>query len=78
MPNWAPDRETGTGGWAAGAIEGFRESVLPPDGDSAGGEMGEVIASSTGRMTAEDRRALVAYMRSLRPVENNLRQRPGS
>ena len=78
VPNVTPDRATGIGGWTAGDIEEFLASGLTPDGDSAGGAMGEVIASSTGRMTAEDRRALVAYMRSLRPVENNLRQRPGS
>ncbi|MBL8838281.1 MAG: c-type cytochrome [Alphaproteobacteria bacterium] len=78
VPNVTPDRATGIGGWAAGDLEEFLASGLTPDGDSAGGAMGEVISSSTGRMTAEDRRALVAYMRSLRPVENNLRQRPGS
>jgi hypothetical protein len=35
------------------------------------------VRESTSRMTPEDRRALVGYLRTLRPIENNLR-RPGS
>ena len=78
VPNVTPDRTTGIGAWSAGDLEEFLASGLTPDGDSAGGAMGEVIANSTGRMTPEDRRALVAYLRGVRPIENNLRQRPGS
>jgi len=76
IPNITPDR-TGIGAWSAGDLEELLASGTTPDGDSVGGDMGEVVREGTSRMTPADRRALVGYLRSLRPVENQLR-RPGS
>jgi mono/diheme cytochrome c family protein len=39
-----------------------------PDGDTVGGEMAKV-ASNTGKLSAEDRAAIAAYVKSLPPVE---------
>jgi mono/diheme cytochrome c family protein len=39
-----------------------------PDGDTVGGEMGKVVAN-TGKLSAEDRAAIAAYIKSLPPVE---------
>lgn len=77
IPNITPDRATGIGAWSAGDLEEFLASGTTPDGDSTGGEMGEVVRESTGRMTQADRRALVGYLRGLRPITNDLR-RPAS
>jgi mono/diheme cytochrome c family protein len=71
IPNITPDR-TGIGAWSASDLEELLASGSTPDGDTVGGDMGEVV-QGTSRMTPEDRRALVAYLRSLRPVENQLR-----
>ena len=50
--------------WSAGDLAEFLSSGMTPDGDFAGGEMAEVIRNSTGKLTAEDLAALVAYLRA--------------
>ncbi|MBT3306198.1 MAG: c-type cytochrome [Alphaproteobacteria bacterium] len=72
VPNITPDRKTGIGRWSKGELEDFLDSGMLPDGDFAGSEMGEVIDQSTGRLTTADRRAIVAYIRSIAPVENHI------
>jgi mono/diheme cytochrome c family protein len=44
------------------------ETGETPDGDTVGGEMGKVVAN-TGKLSAEDRAAIAAYIKSLPPVE---------
>ena len=39
-----------------------------PDGDTVGGEMGKVVAN-TAKLSADDRTAIAAYIKSLPPVE---------
>jgi mono/diheme cytochrome c family protein len=39
-----------------------------PDGDTVGGEMGKVVAN-TAKLSAEDRTAIAAYIKSLPPVD---------
>lgn len=78
VPNITPHAETGAGRYSAGELADLLRDGLTPDGDSLGGEMGEVVANSTGKMTAEDLRGLVEYLRSLRPIENRLRPASGS
>ena len=44
------------------------ETGETPDGDTVGGEMGKVVAN-TGKLSAEDRTAIAAYIKSLPPVD---------
>lgn len=64
IPNITP-HEDGLGGWSAGDIDAFLTDGITPDGDFAGGAMAEVIRNSTSRMTEDDRRAIILYLRSL-------------
>lgn len=73
-PNITPDRETGIGGWSATDLAYFLENGTLPDGDVAGGLMAEVIEHGTGRLPAEDRRAMTAYIRSLTPIVHKVRR----
>ena len=61
VPAIIPER---LGRWSAGDLAEFLSSGMTPDGDFAGGEMAEVIRNSTGKLTAEDLAALVAYLRA--------------
>ena len=64
VPAITPDR---LARWSAGDLAEFLSSGMTPDGDFAGGEMAEVIRNSTGKLTAEDLAALVAYLRAPKP-----------
>lgn len=72
VPNITPDRETGIGRWSQGDLEYFLETGATPSGDYTGGAMAEVVDNTTSRLTAEDRRALATYLRSLPPVQNQV------
>jgi mono/diheme cytochrome c family protein len=54
--------------WSASDIAYFLESGQTPDGDSAGGSMARVIRN-TSKLSAEDRSAIAAYVKSLPPVD---------
>lgn len=73
-PNITPDRETGIGGWSPADLAYFLENGTLPDGDVAGGLMAEVIEHGTGRLPAEDRRAMTAYLKSLPPIVHKVRK----
>lgn len=66
-PNITPHPDEGIGDWDRSDVTFYLEIGFDPDGDSAGGRMAEVIRESTGRMTAEDREAVAAYLESLPP-----------
>jgi mono/diheme cytochrome c family protein len=70
VPNITPDRETGIGRWRAGHLMRYLDLGMDPDGDFAGGAMGDVISEGTSHLTDEDRRALVVYLRALDPIQN--------
>ena len=46
---------------------------MTPDGDYVGSAMGEVVRNTTGKMSDADIKAIVAYLKSLPPVRNDLR-----
>lgn len=71
-PNLTPDPETGLGKWSAGDMAELLKSGMTPEGDFVGGEMTEVVENSTGKLTDADRRAIVAYLRSLAPVRHKV------
>jgi mono/diheme cytochrome c family protein len=70
VPNITPEETDGIGAWSASDIETFLEIGMLPDGDFAGAGMGEVIDENTSKLTPEDRRAIVAYLRAL-PARRN-------
>ena len=55
----------GIGGWSDGDLALFLEAGLTPDGDVAGGAMGEVVRNTTSKLTADDRAAIVTYLRTV-------------
>ncbi len=72
IPNITPDRETGIGKWSAGDIESLLELGMLPDGDFVGAGMGEVVDSTTGRLTKADRKAIIEYLGTVPPVDNRV------
>ncbi len=44
------------------------ESGMKPDGDTVAGEMAEVVHETTSKLTPEDRKALIAYLRTVPAV----------
>jgi len=52
--------------WSAEDMTNFLETGTTPEFDSAGGSMAEVI-ENTGRLTADDRKAMAAYLVTLPP-----------
>jgi mono/diheme cytochrome c family protein len=71
-PNITPDPQTGIGGWKDTDLLYFLETGEMPDGDVVGGLMGEVVRFGTGRLSPDDRRAMVAYLKSLPPIVNKI------
>lgn len=73
-PNITPEPKTGIGDWKTTDLVYFLETGTLPDGDVAGGLMGEVIRYGTGRLSADDRKAMAAYLKSLKPVVNKIQK----
>jgi mono/diheme cytochrome c family protein len=68
VPDITPDRKTGIGTWSASDIDYFLESGMLPDGDFAGGAMSDVIDDNTSDLTADDRKAIAEYLKSVPPL----------
>lgn len=62
VPNLTP---TKLKKWSDEDLKEFLLTGLTPDGDVASEAMEEVIRNTTGQLTAEDRAALIAYLRTL-------------
>ncbi|MBI5442292.1 MAG: c-type cytochrome [Deltaproteobacteria bacterium] len=75
VPNITPDKKTGIGKWSEGDLVDVLKTGMMPDGDFAGGAMGEVVKNSTSRLTDADRLAVAAFVRSVPPVEHVLPKR---
>lgn len=66
---WVPNiSQHGMLSWSVEEIDKLLETGDMRDGDSVGGEMGKVV-SNTSRLSAQDRRAIATYIKSLPPVE---------
>lgn len=67
---WVPNitQKGSLGDWSEKDIAYFLESGMTPEGDSAGGSMTPVIANMA-QLSADDRMAIAAYLKSLPPVE---------
>jgi cytochrome c2 len=74
VPNITPDTDTGLK-WSEEQIATFLGSGNKPDGDMAGGLMGEVIqGTSVGfkDLTKEDRLAIARYLKSIPAVRHRI------
>lgn len=76
VPNITPHAKTGIGGWSAQDIAGYLGMGMTPDGDFAGGLMGDVIEHSTRHLTEPDRLAMAVYLKSLPPVDYTPPRKP--
>jgi mono/diheme cytochrome c family protein len=66
---WVPNiTQKGLSNWSQEDIARLLTTGELPDGDSVGGNMGKVVAN-TSQLSAEDRAAMAAYVKSLPPVE---------
>jgi mono/diheme cytochrome c family protein len=68
IPNITSNRDDGIGKWSASDIEYFLEIGMLPDGDFVGSTMGAIIDNNTGKLTKDDRVAIVTYLKSLPPL----------
>jgi len=74
VPNITPDKDTGLT-WSEEEIAEYLGSGNKPDGDVAGGLMGEVIeGSSVGYkdLTRADRLAIARYLKTIPPIKNKV------
>ena len=72
VPNITPDKDTGLS-WTAEQIAEFLGTGNKPDGDVAGGLMGEMIQGTTAGykdLTRADRLAIAHFIKSVPPVRN--------
>lgn len=72
--NLTPDK-TGLADWSAADIVDALETGTLPQGGTLGGEMGEVVKNSTGKMRAEDREAIAAYLKALPPQPTTVKKK---
>jgi mono/diheme cytochrome c family protein len=72
-PNITPDEKTGIGSWSVADVAWFLQTSFKPDGDDAQGLMGEVIEHGYGHLEEADLKAIAAYLRSLEPIENEVK-----
>jgi mono/diheme cytochrome c family protein len=75
MPNITPDRDTGIGKWSVEEIAEYLGTGSKPDGDVAGGLMGEVIEGTLAGykdLTKADRLAIAQYLKTIPAVSNKV------
>jgi mono/diheme cytochrome c family protein len=66
---WVPNiTQKGLADWSAKDIAYMLETGDTPEGDSVGGAMAQVV-KNTAQLSADDRAAIAAYVKSLPPVE---------
>jgi mono/diheme cytochrome c family protein len=74
VPNITPDKETGLT-WSEEEIAAYLGSGNKPDGDVAGGLMGEVIQGTSAGykdLTQADRLAIAQYLKSVPPIKHKV------
>ena len=74
VPNITPDKDTGLT-WSVEEIAEYLGTGNKPDGDVAGGLMGEVIQGSSGGyrdLSKEDRLTIARYLKTISPVKNKV------
>jgi mono/diheme cytochrome c family protein len=74
VPNITPDKTTGLS-WSEEEIADYLATGNKPDGDVAGGLMGEVIEGTLAGykdLTKADRLAIAQYLKSIPPIKNKI------
>lgn len=75
VPNITPDMDTGIGKWTEEQIATYIASGNMPNGDVAGGLMGEVIQGSSAGykdMTKADLLAIARYLKAIPAIKNKI------
>jgi len=75
VPNITPHAETGLGRWSVEDIAWYLGTGNKPDGDVAGGLMGEVIegtAAGYKDLSRADLTAIAQYLKTIPPVRNRI------
>jgi len=75
VPNITPDKATGLGDWTEEQIAEYLGTGNRPDGDVAGGMMGEAIQGSSAGykdLTRADRLAIARYLKSIPAIKNKI------
>jgi len=75
IPNITPDSDTGIGKWTVEEIADYLGTGNKPDGDVAGGLMGEVIDGTLAGykdLSKADRVAIAQYLKTLPPIRNKI------
>ncbi len=71
VPNITPHEGTGIGDWSPDDLQLFLKFGELPDGEYAAGSMDPVI-EGLRHLTADDRDALIDFLRALPPIENRI------
>jgi mono/diheme cytochrome c family protein len=74
-PNITPDKSTGLGDWTEEQIVTYLGTGNRPDGDVAGGLMGESIQGTLAGykdLSKADLQAIARYLKSLPPIKNKI------
>jgi len=74
-PNITPDKDTGIGSWTEDQIVTYLGTGNRPDGDVAGGLMGESIQGTLAGykdMTKADLQAIAKYLKAIPAVKNKI------
>jgi len=72
-PNITPDEKTGVGSWSIPDMTWFLQTSFKPDGDDAQGLMGELVTHGYSYLTDSDLKAIAVHLRSLEPIENEVK-----
>ena len=75
VPNITSDKKTGVGDWPESDLQSLFDSGMLPDGDFVGGAMGEVVDDTTSRLSKDDLRALILYLRSIPPIHHQVQKK---
>ena len=68
VQNITPHLVNGIGTWSLDQIATYLETGEDPQGDFAGSAMADVIENGTSKLSAIDRKAIAAYLKTIKPL----------
>ena len=75
-PNITPDADTGIGSRSDDGLRTLLRMGMTPDGDFVGAGMAEVVEDTLSRLNDADVDAIIANLRSVRPLRQRMRRGP--
>lgn len=75
VPNITPHGRTGIGRWSIDDLVYFFQSGVTLSGDVTGGKMAGIVDDSLSQLPVSDQRAMAVYLKSLTPVDNEIRKK---